>query len=288
MSFLSFLKPEILRPGKTVRVKMLTTASVSEWSERTPSHREPGDVLEVTKSMAALLVDARQAQILGHADKRGVHIELPKGPEKTKSAPVPAGFSNLPVPFTKAWELYAKLHALNTDYSNSVQAMGNDTAYWAKYSHLGNIVDDAQKAVDDFRKNKLEELGMFMMAAGNANIAKAQLANELTRELADVAFQIFKIRVSDLGISEGHARRLFAGSALSRKYASFSSDIYPGHTVFLGGNDPRQAVEEELEPMVCYYNNAAAHVAKIEPLLKEARTELEAAQGVVSKNKKAA
>ncbi len=127
-------------------------------------------------------------------------------------------------------------------------------------------------------------LACQLLEASKATIAKIEAANDATQELADVAFEIFSLRISALELAEPHRRKLYAGSGLFTRYGHLQPLGLHG-AVFLGGENPSVALDLPIEGMAAAYRAAAARLAEVEPLLVQARAELAAAQGVTSTTK---
>jgi hypothetical protein len=309
MSLLDFITR---RPAVAAsRVRIIEATRATALGESIAQDVAPGDVLDVTREDAATLIDAGRAVLLCNLDANGEPTAsrkaLKPAPTPTTPAPAPASWKELPAPFTRYHELLAKRAALVTDYNAALEltvppgfralSKHRDGLKFFAHAVVGTdavlerieTTEDAKNAAEKvhaFDAANGDALGRAAKATGDATLAKIEAANAAAEELAAIAFQVFSARLAALELDAAHRHRLFAGSGLATRYASFPP-INPGCAVSLGGPRPQATLDAPLETLAGLYRLAAARLAGVETLLPQARAELEAAQGVLSPAAKA-
>ena len=309
MSFLDFIKPN--RAEKIVRVKILSSTLARPAGKLDTEHTVAGSVLDMTEADARDLVAGGTAERIGRVGNDGQLVPAadapakPAAPERAKPAPLPDSFKGLPVSFAKAWEFIAKRRAIVADLEaareralpadfKALSGFKDGLKFYAR-AVIGEVAilerialgDAVTAAEDHLRTHDAREgypIACQLLEASKATIAKLEAANDATQELADIAFEIFGIRIAALELAETHRRKLFVGSGLFTRYGHFQPLGLHG-AVFMGGENPSRALDLPVETMATTYHNAAARLAEVEPLLVQARAELATAQGVTTTTK---
>ncbi|MCS6242999.1 MAG: hypothetical protein H2172_03960 [Opitutus sp.] len=309
MSFLDFIKPT--RAEKIVRVKILSATMARPAGKLDTQHTAAGSVLDMTEADARDLVTDGTAERIGRVGNDGQLVPAadapakPAAPERAKPAPLPDSFKGLPVSFAKAWEYIAKRRAIVADLEAAreralpadfvaLSGFKDGLKFYAR-AVIGEVailekiaLGDAAKAAEDHLKahdaREGYPLACHLLEASKETLSKIEAANAAIHELAEIAFDIFGIRIAALELAEPQRRKLFQGSGLFMRYASHSLIGLHG-AVFLGGENPTRALDLPIEGMAAAYHNAAARLAEVEPLLVQARAELAAAQGVTTTTK---
>jgi hypothetical protein len=309
MSFLDFIKPT--RAEKIVRVKILSATMARPAGKLDTEHTAAGSVIDMTEADARNMVADGTAERIGRVGNDGKLVPAadapakPAAPERAKPAPLPDSFKGLPVSFAKAWEFIAKRRAIVADLIAAQEAalpedfvalrgIKDGLKFYCRVT-IGEegileriaLSDAAQSAEDRLKAHDAREAyptACQLLESSKATIAKIEAANDAAQELADIAFNIFGIRIAALELAEPHRRKLFQGSGLFIRYGYFQPlGMYDA--VFMGGENPSIALDMPVESMAATYHTAANRLAEVEPLLVQARAELAAAQGVTTTTK---
>lgn len=302
---MSFLDLIARRPAvPSCRIKITESTRARALGDSLAQDVAPGDVLDVTRSEAATLIDAGRAKLLANLGEDGeptANRSAPKPkPTPSKPAPAPAALKELPPVFTSAHDLLARREALVADYVAAVEAnlppgfralsRHRDGLKFFIHSVVGDeaiaeriekteAVAVAKAAVEAFDTANADAIGRALLACGNATLAKIEAANAAAEEVAAVAFSTFSARLAALELDAAHRHKLFAGSGLAARYCTLRP-IDPGCAISLGGSRPARTLDAPLETLAGLYRIAAARLAEVGELLPHARAELEAAQGV--------
>ena len=197
-----------------------------------------------------------------------------------------------------------ELFGTNTDFSKSegtilagTVSSSSDTRDRGVYSSLRPInFDDpvnrtharflavAEEVAKDHLNRLLESSDIpqqrRFLECGTHRIDAAEELQDIITELADTGFQIFSLRLQALGLSEGHVRKLYAGSADFVRYSN-QTPAYVGGTCWGGmAEDGRMRRYSDLpvESSAGHLLRDRARLEELKPLLKAAKAELAKAQ----------
>ena len=294
-------------PENSVRVRFVSATRARAADKRDTQHVNAGEILDISAADACALIGDGIAERVGSV-KNGEFFTDNTTPVKTKSVPakpepLPSNFAGLPAAFADAWNVVSKRRALVVDLQAARESalppgflaaskMPKDLEFYV-HAHVGEaqilermaLGDEAEGAEDLLKAHDKAEgyhLASAIAAAGRPTLALTEKANAAGLALAEIGFDIFALRVAALELSRAKVYSLFVGSTLAVRFASFTP-LTVCDAVFTGGKNNDTAIDLPIEGIACYYLNAAARLAEIEPLLAEASAQLSAALGTTPK-----
>lgn len=155
---------------------------------------------------------------------------------------------------------------------------------------LARYLETARNSAADYLERLLQSTDLPIQrafyACGNHRLDEAEKLQIVIDEIRAIGFDIFAMRLSALGLGEGHVRRLYSGSSDFFKYGNIV-DTYTGGTCFAGfaedGVTMRVYSDTPVTASASYAMQDAERFEELQPLLKQARAELAAAKKATAK-----
>jgi hypothetical protein len=268
-------------PSKVVRVRFTSRVIARGIEDSIAMGREIGSELDVDQATADALKGS--VQYLGAVTADGTPAKRKKAfaPAEYVGESMPMQWKELPACFASFWKLSQELRELRfkaTEAEGALRAAGSSGVGNEGEGAMSDAAKKFMAARDAVSSHNYEPIQRAYVQCGDVAISEIRSVEGTRAALERLAFAIFQARAAALELNEGHALRLFSGSALARKY------VLPriAESDMRSAGNGRAYMDAPIGAIAQRVFNARERRVQLAALLERAKAELAAASIVVA------